>query len=244
MPAEIVYDNSADNVHNPNTPPKRIRWGLDSTDEMGAITFALSPANENDAEALARAIGPGLFPPSIVGPGGTLRRRRDDLNAGLSLADTEGKRQSPLAVDEGRINVIVFITADCPISNSYAPELAALAKDLAGKPATIYLVHTERDLSPAKAAAHAKEYGLAMPVLLDPERRLVGAVGATVTPEAAVITHGGKIAYLGRIDDRNPALGVRKPEASQRDLRDAIDAALGGRTIAIPRTKAVGCIME
>ena len=33
-----VYDNSADNARNPSTPPKRVRWGEQTTDEM-AITF-------------------------------------------------------------------------------------------------------------------------------------------------------------------------------------------------------------
>lgn len=31
---EAVYDNSADNPYNPNTPPKRVGWGEQTTDEM------------------------------------------------------------------------------------------------------------------------------------------------------------------------------------------------------------------
>lgn len=31
---EAVYDNSADNVRNPNNPPKRVTWGEETTDEM------------------------------------------------------------------------------------------------------------------------------------------------------------------------------------------------------------------
>ncbi|MBW3624644.1 MAG: redoxin domain-containing protein [Armatimonadetes bacterium] len=31
---EAWYDNSADNPHNPNTPPKEVRWGEQTTDEM------------------------------------------------------------------------------------------------------------------------------------------------------------------------------------------------------------------
>jgi AhpC/TSA family len=140
--------------------------------------------------------------------------------------------------------VIVFIKRDCPISNAYASELAALGKDLAAKSVPLYLVHVERDLAAEKAAEHAKEFGLPAPVLLDPNRALVRAVGATMTPEAAVITHGGAVAYLGRIDDRHPKLGVRKPEPSKRDLREAIDAVLAGKPVPEPRTKAVGCIIE
>ena len=31
---EAVYDNSADNPHNPNKPPKEVGWGEATTDEM------------------------------------------------------------------------------------------------------------------------------------------------------------------------------------------------------------------
>ncbi|MBO0799353.1 MAG: hypothetical protein J2P31_11085, partial [Blastocatellia bacterium] len=35
----ITYDNSADNPRNPSSPPKRVRWGEGSTDEMGGISL-------------------------------------------------------------------------------------------------------------------------------------------------------------------------------------------------------------
>jgi hypothetical protein len=242
--AELVYDNSADNPHNPNTPPKRITWGLESTDEMGAITFVLSPANEADVDALSRAIGPGVFRGSIVGQGGRIRKENDLTAMELTLKDVAGASHAPLTVEAGKAAVIVFIKKDCPVSNGYAPELAALGKDLGARGVPLYLVHVEKDLTPDAAAAHAKEFSLPAPVLLDPNRALVRAVGATVTPEAAVITHGGAVAYLGRIDDKHPALGVRKPEASKRDLREAIDAILAGKPAPEPRTKAIGCVIE
>lgn len=43
----IVYDNSAENPHNPCTPPQRVQWGLQSTDEMGGVRFQVVPAAEN-----------------------------------------------------------------------------------------------------------------------------------------------------------------------------------------------------
>lgn len=47
---EIVWDNSADNPSNPNDPPQRIRWGTQSTDEMGSVTFRGVTKNEDDVE--------------------------------------------------------------------------------------------------------------------------------------------------------------------------------------------------
>ena len=46
--AKITYDNSAENPRNPTSPPKRVRWGRESTDEMGSITLVVVAANESE----------------------------------------------------------------------------------------------------------------------------------------------------------------------------------------------------
>jgi hypothetical protein len=52
----ITYDNSADNPRNPSHPPKRVRWGLGSLDEMGGVQFQMVTARKED-EAVMQAIG-------------------------------------------------------------------------------------------------------------------------------------------------------------------------------------------
>ncbi len=44
---EVNYDNSADNLNNPNDPPKLIKWGIQSTDEMGSLFFGFA-VNDGD----------------------------------------------------------------------------------------------------------------------------------------------------------------------------------------------------
>jgi len=44
----ITYDNSADNPRNPTNPPKQVRWGRESTDEMGSVTLQVVAAKEDD----------------------------------------------------------------------------------------------------------------------------------------------------------------------------------------------------
>lgn len=48
----ITYDNSADNPHNPCNPPRRVQWGLQSYDEMGAVVFQTMTASDEDEKAL------------------------------------------------------------------------------------------------------------------------------------------------------------------------------------------------
>jgi tetratricopeptide (TPR) repeat protein len=49
-----TYDNSADNPRNPNHPPQRVKYGLQSTDEMGELGLQLLPRTPPDRETLAR----------------------------------------------------------------------------------------------------------------------------------------------------------------------------------------------
>jgi hypothetical protein len=91
----------------------------------------------------------------------------------------------PLPVPPGRIHVLLFVTPDCPIANSYAPEIAAIARECAGDDLRLFLVHVDPDVDGATARAHARDFGLeGLPLVLDPDQDLARSVGATVTPEA------------------------------------------------------------
>jgi mono/diheme cytochrome c family protein len=48
----IRYDNSSANPRNPTSPPKRVRWGEQSTDEMGSVSLRLIANSEADLAAL------------------------------------------------------------------------------------------------------------------------------------------------------------------------------------------------
>lgn len=52
--AKITYDNSADNPRNPTSPPRRVKWGKESTDEMGSITLSVVASKESEFTALQK----------------------------------------------------------------------------------------------------------------------------------------------------------------------------------------------
>lgn len=54
LKATITYDNSKTNTNNPFYPPRQIRWGKESTDEMGSIALTLIPSREKDAKILKK----------------------------------------------------------------------------------------------------------------------------------------------------------------------------------------------
>jgi hypothetical protein len=50
---ETIHNNTAENIRNPNNPPKRMRWGEQTTDEMSVTILQLVPTDEKDREKLA-----------------------------------------------------------------------------------------------------------------------------------------------------------------------------------------------
>ena len=54
--ADIRYDNSEGNPDNPNVPPRRVKWGRETSDEMGSVTLLVTPKDEGDLQKLERAL--------------------------------------------------------------------------------------------------------------------------------------------------------------------------------------------
>ena len=63
---EFVYDNSDGNPRNPSHPPRRVRWGPESTDEMAGLHINVLASRESDFAELAQTIW-GKFMRSVGG---------------------------------------------------------------------------------------------------------------------------------------------------------------------------------
>ncbi len=161
----------------------------------------------------------------------------------LRVTDINGAAYTPLESHEKKAAVLLFITNDCPISNAYAPEVKRLCADYGAKGIAFFLIHVDSALSAEQAKKHAADYALECPVILDPSHVLVKAVDAHTTPEAFVISPDGKTLYRGRIDDRYLDFGKSRAEATQKDLRRALDEVLDGKPVSVPVTKAIGCFI-
>ena len=64
---EYTYDNSADNVRNPQLPPAKVYWGQRSNDEMGDLWFQLLATNERDRELMREQINTKMAVEDIAG---------------------------------------------------------------------------------------------------------------------------------------------------------------------------------
>jgi tetratricopeptide (TPR) repeat protein len=63
----ITYDNSSSNARNPFSPPRRIRFGERTTDEMGALWLQVLPRSPQDLATLQRDVDRKSTAEDIVG---------------------------------------------------------------------------------------------------------------------------------------------------------------------------------
>ena len=163
-----------------------------------------------------------------------------------ALSDIHGNPVAPLSCADCKASVLIFGATECPISNSYAPEIKRIAEAYREHAIKITFVHVDPDLSDSDAAKHAKDYGLDTldSIVVDRQHELVKRAQATITPEVAIFTPGGTLAYRGRINNRYAAFGDRRTEATIHDLRDALDAILAGEAVVNARTEAIGCYID
>jgi peroxiredoxin len=162
----------------------------------------------------------------------------------FDLEGTDGARHRISEYSHARAVVLVFIATDCPISNRYSPLLHSMETEYARKGVPFLAVFSDPAVSTAAAKKHLSEYSLGMPGLMDPSRSLARQTGARVTPEAVVLSPEGAVLYRGRIDNRYVDWGKTRPEATEQDLREALDEILAGKPVARPVTHALGCAIN
>ncbi len=140
--------------------------------------------------------------------------------------------------------VVLFVATDCPIANSYVPEINRLHEEYSAKGISFLLVYPDPTISQEEIAVHRKEFSLLPPGIPDPEHQQVDRCGATITPEVAVLAESGELLYRGRIDNWYNDYGDRQRAASKKDLRDVLESIAAGESVAYTESAAIGCFIE
>jgi tetratricopeptide (TPR) repeat protein len=82
---KFTYDNSAGNIHNPSHPPKRVKYGLQTTDEMAELWLQVLPRIPYERALLARSFFGHLAEGSIAYNEGVVRDNPNDAEARLKV---------------------------------------------------------------------------------------------------------------------------------------------------------------
>jgi hypothetical protein len=136
--------------------------------------------------------------------------------------------------------VVVFLSFDCPMSNSYAQPLSELAKQYDGRGVKFVGV-CPCDDSAAQVSAKAKEFQLSFPIFKDEHLAATEALNARLTPSVFVLDVKSELRYSGMIDDAYVKRLVPNKAVSKHYLQDALDALLAGKPVPVAKTDAIGC---
>jgi thiol-disulfide isomerase/thioredoxin len=150
-----------------------------------------------------------------------------------------------------KILVLVFTCNHCPTAQLYETRIKQLAADYrdrgvalvaieANNPKAVMLDelgYTDVSDSFEEMKIRAKFRGFDYPYLYDGETQSVSrAYGPTATPHLFIFDAQRKLRYEGRVDN-NP----REPLVTRKDAREAIEALLASKPVAVAKTPSVGC---
>jgi peroxiredoxin len=162
----------------------------------------------------------------------------------FGLRDTAGAEHTAAEWNGRKAVLLFFVTIDCPVANSYVPEMNRIRDDYASRGVLIWAVQADPTVPQPDVVRYAHDYHYGFPLILDSHQSLVAMAGATITPQAAVLTPEGKVLYLGRIDNRVADFGKQRLRATEADLRNALDEVLAGKPVSQPFTKSIGCAIN
>ncbi len=160
-----------------------------------------------------------------------------------SLRDLRGNRRALHGFTGHRALVLIFLGADCPISNLYLPGLIELEKQYRPKQVQFLAIYPNEGEDLDRVAAHAYDRGVPFPVLKDFGRRLADAVGVTRVPAVVLLDGDFNLRYRGRIDDRY-GVAFRRPKASRADLVAALEEVLAKKPVSVAETEPDGCLID
>jgi peroxiredoxin len=157
----------------------------------------------------------------------------------FTLPDVSGADRSLKSLAGKNGTVLLFIAVQCPVSNAYNERMEKLAQDYKAKGIAVIGINSNVAEDADAVRGHAAENKLSFPILKDSGNKIADKLGASVTPEAYFLDGKNKLVYHGRIDNSRNAAQVES-----NDLRNALDAALGGKPIEKTEAKAFGCSIK
>jgi len=172
----------------------------------------------------------------------------------FSLPGVDGKQHALKDFAGAKVLVVVFTCNHCPTAQAYDERMQQLATEYRNKGVALVAIspndplalrldelgYTDVSDSFEDMKIRAKMRGWDFPYLYDGENQKVSlAYGPMATPHVFVFDASRRLRYAGRIDDS------AKPEkVTTRDTRDAIEAVLAGRPVAVEKTRTFGCSIK
>lgn len=158
------------------------------------------------------------------------------------LPDHTGKEHALKDLADRDLVVVAFLGTECPLAKLYAGRLQTIADDYSKRGVAVVAVMSNAQDSLAKIAAFERQYKITYPVLKDRRDEVADQFGAERTSQVFLLDRQRAIRYRGRVDDQY-LVGIIRTKPTRADLRMAIDELLAGKSVSVPQTDALGCII-
>lgn len=172
----------------------------------------------------------------------------------FQLPGVDGKTYTLADFKDGKALVVIFTAVHCPTAEIYEARIKKLISDYRTRGVAFVAIqpnspkalrldemgYTDVGDSLEDMKIRATHRRFDFPFLYDGETQEASRrYGPTATPHLFVFDRERKLRYQGRLDD-NP----REAYTKTPDARNAIDAVLAGKPVAIEKTPAVGCSVK
>lgn len=161
----------------------------------------------------------------------------------FSLPDADGELHTLDDAGNADAWLIMFICNHCPFVKHVRDELARLGEDYLPRNVGVFAINSNDfdkhpDDSPARMKEEARAAGYRFPYLVDKNQEVAKAYRAACTPDFYVFDAARRLVYRGQLDDSRPSND--KP-VDGRDVRQALDAILGGQSVPDDQRPSIGC---
>jgi peroxiredoxin len=168
----------------------------------------------------------------------------------FELPGVDGKTYGLDDFKAAKILVIIFTCNHCPTAQAYEDRIIELHKDYKDREVALVAIspndpkavrldelgYSDLGDSLDEMKIRAKDKGFTFPYLFDGQTQKTSmAYGVLATPHVFIFNKQRKLCYVGRVD--NSDIG----EVTSHDARNAIDALLAGKPIAVSTTRVFGC---
>src|SRR5947207_9135758 len=114
--------------------------------------------------------------------------------------------------------VFVFLSPDCPVSQSYTLTLNGIYSQFPANDIGFYGVFPDRSSDRKAVDGFVKEYKILFPVVLDADQKMADFFNATKTPEVFAVDRTGNTFYKGAIDNWTSELGQHRTAVTEAYL--------------------------
>lgn len=172
----------------------------------------------------------------------------------FSLKGVDGKTYTPASFKDSKFLVVAFLSNHCPASQMFEGRYKQMVADYARRGVAFVAIQPDGAASSAPSEhgftdvvddfagmqERARFRKFTFPYLDDGEaQKAANAFGPKSTPHVFIFDQDRKLRYEGRIEN-----SLRPEKSTTHEARDALDALLAGKPVAVEHTPTFGCSIK